>query len=398
MPETGSQMSHGEPANVDADEGWSLPAWTYADSDFFAAEMERVIRPSWQVVCHESDVAQTGTWHTLDYAGESIVVIRGNDARLRAFSNVCRHRGSRLLDGASGCARMLVCPYHAWTYNLDGSLRGVPLRESYGPLDVAKLGLAPVELELFHGFIFVRLQGGGPSVAGMMAPYAQELALYRFAELRALGRVTLRPRQVNWKNVGDNYSDGLHIAVAHPGLKRLMEDGYGVEAQEYVDKMWGPIVARPSPNLSERAYQHFLPPVAHLPPERQRLWTYFKLWPNIAFDIYPDQIDFMQWLPVSPTETLIREIAYVIPDDRREMKAARYLNWRINRQVNAEDTKLIGRVQSGMASQSFSVGPLSEKEVALRNFCRRMRALIPEARQRRAPAPGWSAGDRVARY
>jgi len=96
----------------------------------------------------------------------------------------------------------------------------------------------------------------------------------------------------------------------------------------------------------------------------------------------------MQWLPVSPTETLIREIAYVVPDDRREMKATRYLNWRINRQVNAEDTKLIGRVQNGMASESFSVGPLSDTEVALRNFCRRIRKLIPEAREQRRPVYG----------
>jgi phenylpropionate dioxygenase-like ring-hydroxylating dioxygenase large terminal subunit len=195
---------------------------------------------------------------------------------------------------------------------------------------------------------------------------------------------------VNWKNVGDNYSDGLHIQVAHPGLKRLMGEGYGVDAQEFADKMWGPIVEEPSTNLSERAYQRFLPAVAHLPAERQRLWTYFKLWPNIAFDIYPDQIDFMQWLPISPTQSLIREIPYAIPDDRREMKAARYLNWRINRQVNAEDTRLIGRVQAGMASKSFSVGPLSRNEVALRNFCRRMRTLIPEACQEHAPPPGWS--------
>ena len=79
----------------------------------------------------------------------------------------------------------------------------------------------------------------------------------------------------------------------------------------------------------------------HLPPERQRLWTYFKLWPNVAFDIYPDQIDFMQFVPVSADADHIREIAYVHPDSRREMKAARYLNWRINRQVNREDTALI---------------------------------------------------------
>jgi phenylpropionate dioxygenase-like ring-hydroxylating dioxygenase large terminal subunit len=377
-------------------DGWSLPAWTYSDAEFFAVEMERVIRPSWQVVCHVSDVADWGDYHTIEYLGESIVVLRDKDGTLRAFTNVCRHRGSRLLDGPSGCTKSIVCPYHAWTYNLDGSLRGMPLRESYGDIDTAKLGLAPVDLEIFQGFVFVRLLSGGPSVAAMLAPYAHEIAAYRFEDLRAQGRVTLRPRPVNWKNVGDNYSDGLHIQVAHPGLKRLMGEGYGVDAREFADKMWGPILDEPSANLSERAYQHFLPEVTHLPPERQRLWTYFKLWPNIAFDIYPDQIDFMQWLPVSPTETLIREIAYALPDDRREMKAARYLNWRINRQVNAEDTRLIRRVQQGMASRSFSVGPLSKNEVALRNFCGRIRALIPEARELHAPAPGWSRSPRSA--
>jgi phenylpropionate dioxygenase-like ring-hydroxylating dioxygenase large terminal subunit len=104
----------------------------------------------------------------------------------------------------------------------------------------------------------------------------------------------------------------------------------------------------------------------------------------------------MQWLPVSPTTCLIREISYVLPDayipekSRREMKAARYLNWRINRQVNAEDTVLITRVQQGMASRSFSAGPLSDKEVCLRHFCTRMRDIIPEARIADRPATGWS--------
>ncbi len=134
----------------------------------------------------------------------------------------------------------------------------------------------------------------------------------------------------------------------------------------------------------------------HLPEEAQRLWLYFKLWPNVAFDIYPDQVDFMQFLPISPTETLIREISYAIPDDRREMKAARYLNWRINREVNAEDTMLIARVQAGMQSQSFTVGPLSEDEVCLRSFCRKMRRLIPETRLHQPPAPGWSTRAPVA--
>jgi carnitine monooxygenase subunit len=290
-----------------------------------------------------------------------------------------------------GSSTKLVCPYHAWTYDLDGTLTGVPDSASYPTLDRKQAGLVAVELEVWRGFIFVRLQDdGGPTVAQQMAPYEAMVAPYRFEELEALGRVTLRPRDVNWKNVGDNYSDGLHIPVAHPGLSRLFGKGYGIEAEAHVDRMWGAMVERESANWSERMYQRLLPPVPHLPEDKQRFWLYFKLWPNVAFDIYPDQIDFMQWLPTGPDTCLIREISYVLPDHRREMRAARYLNWRINRQVNAEDTALITRVQQGMASRSFSMGPLSDKEVCLRHFCRRIRALIPEARLERQPAAGWS--------
>lgn len=371
-------------------ENWSLPAWTYDDPDFFAAEVERVIAPSWQIVCHVSDVPDKGDWHSLDYLGESVIVVRGNDDTIRAFTNVCRHRGSRILDGSSGCARKLICPYHAWTYELDGRLSGVPDSASYPGLDKSEHGLAPVSLEIWNGFIFVRLKDEGPGVAEMMVPYAATIAPYRFEDLHAQGRVTLRPREVNWKNIGDNYSDGLHINVAHPGLTRLFGKSYGVEATAHVDRMWGDLIDRASDNWSERMYQRLLPPVPYLPEEAQRHWLYFKLWPNVAFDIYPDQIDFMQWLPVSPTESLIREISYVLPDDRREMRAARYLNWRINRQVNAEDTVLITRVQQGMASRSFTAGPLSDKEVCLRHFCQRMREVIPEARLEQRPKAGWS--------
>ena len=247
-------------------------------------------------------------------------------------------------------------------------------------------GLVPVAMEIWRGFIFVRLETGGPSVAEMMAPYDHMVAPYRFEEMKAFGRVTLRPRTVNWKNVADNYSDGLHIPVAHPGLTRLFGKSYGVEAHDHVDRMWGDLVDRPSRNPSERAYQALLPRVDHLPEDRQRHWLYFKLWPNVAFDIYPDQVDFMQFIPLSPTTTLIREIAYCLPDDRREMRAARYLNWRINRQVNAEDTALIARVQQGMESKSYVPGPLGESEVCLRAFARKLRTLIPEACGNTPPA------------
>ena len=380
---------------ADAGAGFGLPGWVYHDAEFFAAETARVFRPSWQVVCHVSNIPEPGDYHTLAFAGENIAVVRGEDGAVRALSHVCRHRGARILDGACGRARKLTCPYHAWSYELDGRLSGVPLGETYEGLDFKTLGLPVLESEVWRGFVFVRLQGGGPTVAEMMAPHEDEIAPYRFEEMRAVGRVTLRPRDVNWKNIADNYSDGLHIPVSHPGLTRLFGKSYGIEAQDHVDRMWGDLEDRPSANWSERLYQKLLPPVPHLPEASQRHWLYFKLWPTVAFDIYPDQVDFMQWLPTGPTTCLIREISYVLPDApddpwRREMRAARYLNWRINRQVNLEDTALITRVQEGMASRSFSMGPLSDKEVCLKSFCRKMREIIPEARQEERPAAGWS--------
>lgn len=372
-------------------EGFSLPGWIYRDAEFLEAEKERVFATSWQIVCHLSDIPKAGDYHTLDFLGEPMVAVRGHDGGVRTFFNVCRHRAARILDGASGhCAGRIVCPYHAWSYDFDGRLAAVPNRKEFNAFAAHDYGLKPAETEVYKGFVFVRMQSGLPSVAQMLAPYESELAAYRLEELQPLGRVTFRTRHVNWKNVTDNYSDGMHITVAHPGLTRLFGQSYGIEAQPWVDKMHGYLRDVPSSQRSERMYQSVLPAVAHLPEERQRLWIYFKLWPNVAFDIYPDQVDFMQMIPISPTETLIREIAYAHPDARREMRAARYLNWRINRRVSAEDKTLIDRVQAGMRSRSYSPGPLGMNEVSLRSFAHRMRELLPECRQDHAPAPGWA--------
>ena len=364
----------------------SLPGWIYSDPHFFELERAKIFRQAWHVMGHVSDAPSPGDYVTLDVLGERVVTLRGQDGVLRSFHNVCRHRAAKIAPLSRGsCGHRLVCPYHAWSYGLDGRLAGVPKWQGFEDLDKAAYSLPAVEQEIFHGFVFVRFERGLPSVAEMMAPYAHELEPYQLETLVPNGRVTLRPRKVNWKNIADNYSDGMHIGVAHPGLSRLFGSTYKIEAQEWVDRMSGELQQNASENWSERAYQSLLSGFAHVPADRRRLWAYYKLWPNVAFDIYPDQVDFMQFIPVSPTETVIREIAYVHPHQSRELNAARYLNWRINRQVNAEDTALIEGVQAGMASSSYTKGPLSPKEVCLASFANRMRALIPEAQHDRAP-------------
>ncbi|MEP7315250.1 MAG: aromatic ring-hydroxylating dioxygenase subunit alpha, partial [Sphingomicrobium sp.] len=344
-----------------------------------------------QIVCHENEIPAFGDWRSLDFLGASVIVMRGDDGRVRAFANVCRHRGSRLVDGEGGCARLLTCPYHAWSYDRQGALVGVPSRGDYADFDSDDYGLLPVALERWHGFLFVRLEEGLPSVADMMLPYEDEIAPYQFEKLEAIGRVTMRPRDLNWKTIADNYSDHLHIPVGHPGLTRLFGKSYAIEAQEWVDRMEGDLRDDQSANISERAYQSLLPQVDHLPQSHQRKWLYYKLFPCVAFDIYPDQVDFMQWIPTGPTTSVIREISYALPDKRREMRAARYLNWRINRRVNEEDTRLISRVQQGMESAHYRPGPLGRSEVCLRSFADKLRRFIPEARLAQLPPPGWSA-------
>ena len=363
-----------------AELGESLPAWLYLDPGFFELEKRKLFRSAWQLVCHLNDVPEAGDYQALDMLGERFMTVRGKDGVVRSFHNVCRHRAGRLADGSFGnCGHRIVCPYHAWSYELDGRLVATPKTQGFDDLPKENYGLVPLEQEVWNGFVFVRMEAGAPSVAEMMAPYAEEIAPHGFEELVPQGRVVLRPRPVNWKNVADNYGDGLHIPIAHPGLSRLFAGSYRIEAQAWADKMSGVITERPSTNWVERQYQGLLDGFEHLPQGLRRTWSYYRLWPNLAFDVYPDQVDFMQFIPVSPTETLIREIAYVRPDARREAKAARYLNWRINRQVNAEDTVLIARVQEGMASSSYRTGPLSRAEVCLAAFARRLREAIPEA-------------------
>jgi len=356
----------------------SLPAWLYHDRDFFEAERRHLFARTWHLVCHVNDLPKAGDYYTLDMLGEKFVSLRGADGKVRSFHNVCRHRASRLADGDSGnCGHRLVCPYHAWSYDLDGSLKSIPPWQNFEDLDKSRHGLVPLEQEIWRGFVFVRMESALPSVAEMMSPYESEIEPHGFENLTPQGRVTLRPRAVNWKNVADNYGDGLHIPVAHPGLTRLFGNSYALDAKPWVDKMDATVTTRPSANWVERSYQLLLDVFDHLPENRRRVWSYYRLWPNVAFDVYPDQVDFMQFLPVAAASFQNQEIAYVRPDTRREVKVARYLNWRINRQVNAEDTTLIARVQAGMESGSYSSGPLSKSEVCLSAFARRMREAIP---------------------
>ncbi len=353
-------------------------------------EKQHLFLTSWQLVCHLSNIPNSGDYFTFELFNERIIALRGDDNVVRAFHNVCAHRAARLLDGDSGnCGKRLTCPYHNWRYDLSGNLTNVPYRDQFVDFDETQHGLVAVEMEIFQGFIFVRLASvDGPSVAEQFAPYSEEIKQYRFEELQPLARVLMRPRNVNWKQIADNYVDALHIPIAHPGLSALVGNSYGVEVGGeggYVHKMWSDVRHSRKNSLSNRLYNEILPALDHLSADKQRRWVYYRLWPNLAFDVYPEQMDFMQFIPISAGKTLIRELPYALPDERREVQLARYLNWRINRQVNAEDTDLISRVQDGMGTSGFTSGPLAKTEVCLIDSAEKIRAAMPVARLSHQP-------------
>ena len=360
----------------------SLPAWTYTSNEFFELEKNSLFLCNWQLICHTSNIPNIGDYFTLNIFHERILVIKGNDNVIRAFHNVCSHRATKLIDKNSGnCKKRISCPYHAWGYDLQGNLIKVPHQDEFKELDKSKHGLKPIEMEIFQGFIFVRLiSTDGPSVANQFSPYLEEIKPYRFEELEPLGRVTMRHRSVNWKQIADNYVDTFHIPVAHAGLSALVGKSYGLEVSPndgLIHKMWGDGRKIRKNNLSNKLYDKFIPKIEHLDEDKQRLWLYYRMWPNLAFDVYPEQMDFMQFIPLNSTTTMIREIPYALPDHRREMKIARYLNWRINRQVNKEDTKLINLVQEGMSTSGFVTGPLAESEICLIDSANKIRKYIP---------------------
>ena len=368
----------------------TLPSWTYTSEHFFELEKKNLFLNNWQLICHISNIPNPGDYVTFDLFDERLMAVRNEKSEVNVFHNVCSHRATRLLEDEVGnCGKRIRCPYHAWSYDLSGNLKNVPHLEQFENLDLPKYGLKPVEMEVFQGFIFAKvIPNDIPSVAVQFEPYIDELALYRFEELEPLGRVTMRPRAVNWKQVADNYVDAMHIPVAHPGLSGLVGNSYGVEVSDnggFIHKMWGDLSQTRKKILSNDLYKKYLPRVSHLPNEKQMHWVYFRLWPNLAFDIYPDQMDFMQFIPINASTTMIREIPFALKDERREMKVARYLNWRINREVNAEDTDLINWVQEGMQTSAFESGPLAKTEICLIDSAEKIRKAIHVARLDREP-------------
>jgi len=365
--------------------GWDrrgLPGWAYHSAALFELERTEVFLKSWQIAGHVSDIPAPGDWLGFDILGERAVVMRGADGVVRAFHNLCRHRGARVVDGAAGhCKSAIVCPFHGWVYNLDGSLRGAARPESFGEMQREDFGLKPIEMEIWHGFIFLRFLPGGwqPAVADWLRPYDADFTAFRAQGILPThkpGWGTTLP--VNWKSVRDVDNEGYHVALAHPALQDLYgrsyhdifyPDGLSQSNATYGD--------RPGRRWSVKNYVAISPVQDRLPERLQRAWNYYGLFPNAVFIFTPECVQFYQEIPVSATETRLAGSLYRQPDESRRTRVARYLGYRIDRETSKEDQQLTIWSNESMKSSAFDGFYLSDLEYGVRRHHDELRALLP---------------------
>jgi phenylpropionate dioxygenase-like ring-hydroxylating dioxygenase large terminal subunit len=372
-------------------ERWGLPGWTYFNEEAMELEKEHLFRRCWQLLGHVSDIPEPGDYVTFDIAGERAIAVRGKDGQVRCFHNVCRHRGSRVVaDKRGSCKSAIVCPFHGWAYNLDGTLRGVPAPKSLPKLDPEKHGLLPLENEIFHGFIFVRFKSGPqPSVAEILKLYEPLFILHRVAETVPLDKGWGAEMLANWKAVRDVDNEGYHVPIAHPAL-------YDLYGRNYVDELPGGGISRSigifdggkAKTWSVRHYKSIRPQSSASLGDEAQNWTYIGMFPNLVFVFYPEQSGYYQEWPLSVSRTVQRGSFYGLPDERREMKLARYLAVRIERDTTREDHQLIVWSSEAMKSSAFPGIILSDHEAGVRAYHDQLRELLPVYKLNREPPHG----------
>lgn len=376
------------PRPAAADPSPALAARYYTDPRVAEVEQRQIFARTWQLAGHESDLPVLGARLVVPVAGREVLVVRTEDGGLAAHLNVCRHRGSRLVSGAlpdparapATSARAIRCPYHGWTYRLDGALVGAPEGRAIPCLDRPSLGLYPARVESFLGFLFVNLDPAAVTLREQLADLPGELRRYLGPELRPVGRYRIHDtdaevQRANWKVVVDNYLEGYHVPVAHPGLMRLLDyPRYTVTTGGNYAYYEVPLRDRPSSNLRERAYQRLAAPMPGLDPDDRRIWRYLALYPNTLIDFYPDHVLAWKIVPHGVDTASLPGAFYARPGANLRTRLAQRLNIKIGWITNDEDAELVAKVQRGISTPGWAPGPLSRRELGVGWFADRVRA------------------------
>jgi phenylpropionate dioxygenase-like ring-hydroxylating dioxygenase large terminal subunit len=335
----------------------SLPWAWYADPDVLRREGDRIFARAWQYVGHTGEVAQKGSFFTATAGQIPVVVTRPSDGTLRAFVNVCRHRGHVVASG-SGQRETLQCPYHAWTYGLDGSLRAAPRSDREPGFELHELGLKAIQVDTWGPFVFVNPETDPPPLADALGDVPA-----RLAEVLDVDALEFRFRvqfelHANWKIACENFLECYHCSVAHPDFTAAVDvspEAYRLEAHGLVSSQVGPLRRNGNSFLAggevPRSQFHFL-------------------WPNFGINVFPGHpnISCGSIVPLAPERTA-RFLDYFFAPGVDQAWVDELLA--LDDQIGREDTALVEGVQRGVRSGLLAEGRLlSESEQLVAHFQR----------------------------
>jgi|HubBroStandDraft_3_1064219.scaffolds.fasta_scaffold13177_2 choline monooxygenase len=357
------------PINLDVHEqiecAHTLASNFYTDPSILEAEKDRIFRRTWQLVgtlntpCGESGgqngtkrtIADPETFFTVDVIGEPVVVVRDKQGVLRAFSNVCRHRAGPIAQG-SGCKNVLRCGYHGWTYTLDGRLIGTPDVEGVEFFDRSTMGMFPLRLEIWEQLIFVNFDQNAAPLSTHLGKIPEQARGFQFDGLQSVERRDYII-DCNWKVYVDNYLEGYHIPVAHPGLMREIDyANYRTDTYRYYSQQFAPIRAVKPEDAADRFYA---------PGTGLEQALYFWIFPNLMLNIYPDNLSTNVIVPLSHDKTLT--IFEWFFHDAHSEKVRRRIQRAVafSDEVQREDIDLCRNVQRGLNSSTYDRGRYSVK-------------------------------------
>jgi choline monooxygenase len=363
----------------------NLPRGAYTDPEFFRLELERVFGRNWTYVGAAGEIPKAGDAIPVTLGDMPIVLVRQRSGAVKAFHNVCRHRGPILVREPVKAQPALICPYHAWSYDLDGTLKRTPAymgsgRHDSGPLDKSCMGLAEIRCDIWRDGIFINLSGDAGPLTEVYAPLEQRWASHDLSLLRYGGSTRLRING-NWKLAMENFQEGYHLPTTHPFLNSLssLENHYSVV----------------EPAFQGQGSHHYdtvqaghgdLPNFPGLPDYWKHRAEYPAVMPNLMFGMHPDHFLFFGVIPLSPSVTEEVFHFYFIGDEALEPKYAALRERVISNliSINAEDIGVVESMQAGRHSPGFEKGPFSPyQEATIHQFQLKIAKML-DAPDRRA--------------
>ncbi|HEY6111410.1 MAG TPA: aromatic ring-hydroxylating dioxygenase subunit alpha [Chthoniobacterales bacterium] len=330
----------------------------FVSPKIFAREQEKIFSKHWLLVGHQSQVANAGDYVVQRVSGESLIVIRDKAGEIHGFFNVCRHRGTTLVENGSGQLSAIQCPYHAWTYGLDGRLIGAPHMDEVPGFEKTDYPLQPVKLGIWAGFIFVNLDDKALQLEKWFEPLAEKFSHWNMSILRGAKRIEYDVR-ANWKLMFENYSECYHCPGVHPQLQKVSP--YDSAENDLIE---GPFLGGfmkinrgKSLTMSGNACASFVGKIENL----QQVF-YYSIFPNMLLSLHPEYVMVHQLWPQFPDRTLILCDWLFHPDafDRPDFNPDDAIEfWDM---TNKQDWHVCELSQQGISSRAYKPGPYSARE------------------------------------